>query len=269
MYQSALKPSTRINPAKVERAIGTGLEAGIPVSKGGAEKLSALIEDVNDAIANEIGSGKGRTINARAVASRVPEVADRFANQVNPEADLAAISASRKEFLRNAPDEIPAADAQAMKQGTYQQLKDKAYGEMQSATKETQKALARGIKEELNTQFPELAGLNKRDSNFYNLDGMIEKAVAREGNHQLGGISTPLAAAGAKAVTNSNKVAAVTSALKAILDNPNIKSRLAIALSRTGVPLGVANGRVAAYVANLGDIAASSETPDSHTSQQP
>lgn len=269
MYQSALKPSIRLNPAKTEQAISTGLQEAIPVSKAGAEKLSALIEDVNDAIANEIGSGKGKTINSRAVASRLPGVSARFADQVNPETDLEAVRSARAEFLRNQPDEIPAAEAQSLKQGTYAQLKDKAYGELKSASIEAQKALARGIKEELNAQFPELADLNQRDSNLYNLESVLEKAVAREGNHQLGGIGTPLAAAGAKAVTNSNKVAAVTGALKAILDNPNVKSRLAIALNRAGVPLAVANGRVAAYVANLGDIAASSETPDSRTSQQP
>ena len=42
-----------------------------------------------------------------------------------------------------------AADAQAMKQGTYRALGDKAYGELKGASIEAQKAQARGLKEEL------------------------------------------------------------------------------------------------------------------------
>jgi hypothetical protein len=41
---------------------------------------------------------------------------------------------------------------------------DKAYGELSSATKESQKALAREIKEELAAQFPEIAGLNAKEA---------------------------------------------------------------------------------------------------------
>jgi len=69
-YQSALKPSTRISPAKTQRMISTGLEENIPVSKAGVEKISGLIDDLNDQIAEKIGSGQGVTINPYKVASR-------------------------------------------------------------------------------------------------------------------------------------------------------------------------------------------------------
>jgi len=58
------------------------------------------------------------------------ETANKFKTQVNPTADLQAITESGKEFLKTQPRNIPASDAQALKQGTYRQLKGKAYGEL-------------------------------------------------------------------------------------------------------------------------------------------
>jgi hypothetical protein len=65
--------------------------------------------------------------------------------------------------LRKQPNDISTSDAQALKTGTYRQLKSKSYGEMKSATIESQKALTRGIKEELANQFPEIAKLNAKE----------------------------------------------------------------------------------------------------------
>lgn len=268
MYQSALKPSTTLPPARVAAMVKTGLENQIPVSAPGLEKLGGLIDDLNTKIKAEIGSGKGKTIDPQAVAQRADAVKGRFATQVNPEADLQAIESSKSEFLRNNPQPIPAADAQSMKQGTYGQLKSKAYGELKSASIESQKALARGLKEELNTTFPELAGLNAKESQFINLQDVLEKAVQRNSNHQLVGIGTPIAAAGAKAVTGSSAVGAVSGLIKAIVDDPVVKSRIAIALNRKGIPLNAANARIAAYSAALGN-AASAESPSDHTNEPP
>lgn len=269
MYQSALKPSTTINPAQVKNMVQTGLQNEIPVSEAGATKLSGLIEDLNDKIKTQIqaGSNSGATINKFAVASRLADTAKRFSTQVNPEADLNAVSESGNEFLRNQPAQIPAADAQALKQGTYAQLKGKSYGEMQTATKESQKALARGIKEELNQQFPELASLNAQDSKLYQLDGILEKAVQRQSNHQLIGLSTPAAAAAGGVITGSGVGAMAAAVLKAVIDDPVMKSRLAIALARSGrtMPLPEATARIAAY---SNALAASAQPHDGQTNVQ-
>lgn len=265
MYQSALKPSTTLPTWKVASIVKTGLNEGIPVSASGVEKLGSLVDDLNSKIKTQIdaGSAAGKTVNKFAVASRLGDVADKFATQVNPTADLNAIAESGKDFLKTQPDEIPASNAQAIKQGTYQQLK-KSYGQLSNATIESQKALARGIKEELAQQFPEISAMNSRESELLGLDTALERAVRRIDNHQMIGIGTPMAAGAAKAVTGSSPVAAVAGIMKAVIDDPLVKSRIAIALNRARsgkgpLPIAEAMSKVGAYSAALGN--ASTATP--------
>lgn len=270
MYQSALKPSLRMGPEKVAQVVRTGLESGIPVSEQGAVKLSGLINELQGKIKQQIGQGAaaGATIDPAAVASRLNQTRAKFSNQVTPASDLSAIDATKQEFLDANQNPIPVDQAQAMKQGTYQQLKGKAYGELKSATIESQKALARGLKEELEAQFPEIKGLNAQEGKLYNLEGTIEKAISRIGNHQLIGLGTPVMA-GAGAAVGGAPAAASAGILKLILDNPSVKSRLAIALNKAGrgaIPYASANAKVTAY-ANALAQSASAGASESSTSQ--
>lgn len=257
MYESALKPSTTIPAPKRAAMVQTGLQYEIPVSASGMEKLSNLVDDLNSNIKATIdaGSQAGQTVNKYAVASRLADTTKRFSNQVTPLSDLANISDTGNEFLGNQPNEIPASQAQAIKQGTYQQLKNTAYGTLKNSTVEAQKALARGIKEELVNQFPELKDLNADESKLLNLDPVLERAVNRISNHQVIGIGTPIAAGAAKAVTGSTAVGAISGLMKAVVDDPMIKSKLAIALARKGVPTVNAATRLGAYSSALGNAA--------------
>jgi len=268
LYKSALKPSTTLPDWKVNNILKTGIAEGIPVSASGQEKLTGLIESINNDIASKIkaGAGKGVTVKKFAVASRLGDTADTFANQVTPAKDLATVGKIGNEFLKGQPNEIPADTAQAMKQGTYQQI-SKSYGKLSSASIESQKALARGLKEELAAQIPEIGDLNARESQLIGLDQALERAVNRIGNHQMMGIGTPLAASGVKAATGSTGLSAAAGVLKAIVDDPIIKSKLAIAMGRKGVPVGQANARLAKYSALLGN-AAKNLPPAGQTSEQ-
>lgn len=260
LYQSALKPSLRAGAPDPGQLAETGLENNIPVSSGGVDKISGPIDDLNNSVKQTIAAQPGKTVNAFGIADRLQQTAQKFQNQVNPTADLNAIRESGADFLQNNPSDIPADQAQALKTGTYQQLSDRAYGELGSATIEAQKALARGLKEELVKQFPEIADLNARESKLIDLDSALDTAVRRIGNHQLFGIGTPLAAAGAKAISGSSGVAAVSGLMKAVFDNPVVKSKLAIALnqaSKGGVTLGGATARVEGYANALGNTVGS------------
>jgi hypothetical protein len=271
LYQSALKPSNAKNAPNPANLVKTGLDNGIPVSQGGLDKLSSLIDDYNVKIADEVKNSPAM-VNKYKVASRLNDTYDAFKTQVNPTSDINAIADSGNEFLGTQPAQIPAADAQALKVGTYRQLKGKAYtGELKSASIESQKALARGIKEELNQAIPELAGLNAEESRLLGLEPALEKAVNRINNHQAVGIGTPIAAGAAKAVSGSGAVGVVTGVMKAVLDNPNVKSRLATALYRAGrgkFTLPAARARVQGYVGALSAASVSSnETPDDQSTQ--
>jgi hypothetical protein len=233
-YQSALKPPPgSYSTAEVAGMVKTGLENQIPVSAEGMTKLDGLVKDLNDKVKAQIQSGaqQGATVDAAKIAQRADQVRARFTNQVNPNADMQAIDASKQEFLANNPARIPVDQAQLMKQGTYQQLKGRSFGELKSATIESQKALARGIKEELQSQFPDIKNLNAREGQLIGLDEALERAVRRIDNHQLIGLGTPMAVAAGGVLTGTAGGAGALGALKLVLDNPVVKSKLAIALN--------------------------------------
>ena len=271
MYQSALKPSVAsYSTAEVGNMVRTGLEKGIPVSEAGADKLNGLIQDLGNKVKAQIqaGSNAGVTIDPQAVATRADQIRARFANQVNPNADMQAIQASKQEFLANNQQPLSASDAQAMKQGTYQQLRSK-YGELGSATTEAQKALARGIKEELEKQFPEIKNLNAQESKLYGLDEALNRAVRKLDNRQLVPVGPVVTGAATGAMSGSGPVGIVGGVLKAVVDDPTMKSKLAIAMSRSGkgMTVGQAITRVSAYSNALAPHVDESKPAD-QTSQQ-
>lgn len=307
LYQSALKPSLAKNAPNPKAIVQTGLENKIPISEGGIVKLGTLIDDLNTKISDVVNSRPGAKIDPNKVATRADQIKGPFRNQVNAGEDLATIESSKQQFLSEQgakpgqPAKPPqptgvldangnpimnagtpakpatpappmdAAKAQAMKVGTYQSLGKKAYGELKGASVEAQKSLARGIKEELVNTFPELKGLNAQESKLFDLGPALEHAVNRIGNHQVVGIGTPAVAAGTEAITKSAGLAGTAATLKAVLDNPWVKSKLAIALSRAGkISPAAAKTRVAAYVNALAQTAAAdnSEVPAAEANQE-
>lgn len=264
LYESALKPSTTLAPAVRAQRIQAGLQNEIPVSAAGVDKLNSLVADLQKQVSGTIASKPGATISAQDVAARLNATKAKFTNQVNPEADLASIEASKQEFLRNQPSDIPVGQAQSLKTGTYQQLKGNAYGQMKPAAIEAQKALARGIKEELEAQFPEIKDMNAKEGALIGLDKSLERAVNRIGNWEQIGIGTPIAAGAGAAVTGSTPVGVAAGVMAAVLRNPILKSKLAISLARKGIPLNAANARIGAYTAAL----ASAGTRGGQTSGQ-
>lgn len=301
-YESALKPSTSLSPADRAAMVKTGLENEIPVSKQGLEDIGTAIDNLNQAIKDQISSDPTRPIDPNKVVTRADQAKAKFAKQVNAQGDLNAIDASKQQFLdeqgakpgkpatpprptgildaqgnpimdagtpAKPPTAAPAmnaADAQEMKQGTYRVLRGK-FGEQGSASVEAQKALARGLKEEIANQFPEISKLNADESRLLDLQPVLERAVNRISNHQSVGIGTPVAGAAAKAVTGSSPVGVVASVLKSVLDNPTMKSRLAIMVSKGGkIPYGQAAARVQAYSTALGlSAGATHQTSDDQT----
>ena len=272
-YESALKPSTALPQFMRTNVVQTALDHGIPISKGGLESLGDLIDDYNQKIKDVINTDPTRPIDPNKVAIRADDARAKFAKQVNASGDVAAIDASRQQFLTEQgampgrpAGPMDAAAAQDMKQGTYETLKGK-YGEQGRASEEAQKALARGLKEEIAQQFPEIRSLNATESRLLDLQPILERAVNRISNHQSIGIGTPIAGAAAKAVTGSGSIGVVAGTLKAVLDNPFLKSRLAIAVSKGAkIPFSQAMTRVQAYSSALGlPAGASEESSDGQT----
>ncbi len=266
LYQRALKPSTTLSQADRARIIGTALKEGIPVSPAGASKLTSLVNAINEDIKGKIAAST-ETISPISAASRVNQVVPRFRDTVNPKADLQTLGKVKKEFLGQhmtkatpavpgkpstilneagepayvtpGTPSIPAKEipisvqkAQQIKINTYRQLKDKAFGELKGADIEGQKAVVRGIKEEIAGKTPAISGLNLRESRLLELESPLERALGREGNKDVVGIGTPIAGGAVATMTGNAPVGILAGLLKSLGDRPDVKSRVAIALAK-------------------------------------
>jgi hypothetical protein len=166
LMQSALKPTlAQQKSGEAKTAIDTLLKYGINATQGGAEKLKSMVRGVDDEISNLI-AGSGKTVSKEKVLSTLGDVESKFANQVSPTSDIAAIQNVGADFARHPlidSGDIPIELAQKLKQGTYK-IVDKKYGQLGSAEIEAQKGLARGLKEQMAEAVPAVAPLNAKQS---------------------------------------------------------------------------------------------------------
>jgi hypothetical protein len=168
LMQSALKPTQAVlkeYSTTPMRLVESLLEEGVNVTEGGLAKLQRLFGETNQEIASRVRNAPG-VIDKKAVAARAANTANKLAQQVNPTKDLETVGTVVDEFMNHpiySGPTMSVPEAQAMKVGTYQQI-GKKYGQLSSAEVETQKALARGLKEDVADAVPGLNELNQRDS---------------------------------------------------------------------------------------------------------
>jgi len=125
---------------------------------------------------------------------------------------------------------ITPVEAQDMKKTLYA-LNRKHYGELKTAQIEGYKAVARGLKEELVKQNPELANLNKNSAELINLETTLEKSLNRVGNYDIIRLGDTIMA-GVGGVVGGYPGAASAGFFKRILEAPRVKVALGKALAR-------------------------------------
>jgi hypothetical protein len=269
LYLRSLKPTKSVleaapafrtggqDAARTELA-QTGLTERAPIGSRGITKIKGRIDDVNQQIANRVAEGDlaGRSVNPMAVAGQAAGTKAQFEQQVAPQADLQAVSRVLTDFLEHPnfgpknpfnpaqpPRNLSLSEAQAMKQGTYRTLKGKSYGELKSADTETQKALARGLKQEIATAAPEVGPLNLTESKLISLKKALQDRGRTAGN------ADPLKL-GEQVLMASNP----KSAILGLINRPGILSRGAIGLNEASKvinKLPTANSMRAALIAAL------------------
>lgn len=238
LMHSAIKPSLKqLKRGDADIAIQELLDRGISPTRGGVEKIRNLVSEKNDQISNAL-KGSNAAINPADVAAYTSEVRRRFMNQVDPIGDLDTIRRVDAGWAGNpkAQGPIPVSEAQQMKVGTYQALKDK-YGQIGSAETEAQKALARGLKEEIAAKVPQVAQLNAEESKLLSALNVSERRAFLELNKNPIGLSF--------FVTNP-KLAALYMADK----SGPFKALLARVINRTGVTAPEAVSNVLAPIGN-------------------
>lgn len=160
---SALKPTPKqYASGAADIAAQELLKRNLSPNAKGINAINTRISELQAEIATAIKDSPA-TINKQAVLDRLTSVRDRFMRTVNPESDLAAIQSVGAGFADHPliPGEtLPIQLAQDIKKGTYTELQKK-YGELGTAQTEAQKALARGLKEEVAAQAPKIVPLKR------------------------------------------------------------------------------------------------------------
>ena len=192
LMASALKaPIKSWRTGETAKAIDVLLSKGINVSKGGVGKLRNMIDTLNAQIKSEIASSPAVVDKTRA-GQFMSDLIDKFKMQVNPGADVGAIQKAWDEFKMHpfwdAQGQMPVQLAQEIKQGTYKQLRDK-YGQLGTADVEAQKALARGMKEEIARGVPSVVPLNKEESQLMAALNVTERRVLMSMNRNPAGLA--------------------------------------------------------------------------------
>lgn len=257
LYQSAAKPTWGMVKKEGTEMIETGLKEGVPVSSEGLRMVEGRIDDLRKEISNgiQLRAMQGKTVDTSKVLSTLDDLEEFYKNTAAPEDALQTLKSIRDEFTAYHGTQIPVDKAQQIKINTYALLK-KSYGEMKSAKIEGLKQVARGLKEEISSVFPEIANLNERQSKLLGLEDTLYRAVWRIENHQMMGIGSPLAATAGHALMGGPG-AVVGFVGKLMLDDPTLKSKLAISLTRAGVPAAgrVVSARIAALKASMQEAA--------------
>jgi len=185
---SALKPGMKATKKSLktpgEGPATTMLDEGINVSKGGYNKINNIIGDINIDIQDRIQNSKA-IVKKDEVGARINDVLDRFTKQISPSSDLASIQKVYDDFMNHPllpTNDIPVQLAQELKTGTHRSLGSKSYGELKNADVEAQKALVRGIKEDIANSVPEVGNLNARESKLLEALPLVERRVLMDAN---------------------------------------------------------------------------------------
>lgn len=226
LMQSAVKPTQADRASGAAgRAMGTMLSEDIAPTVSGMDKTMRVAGKMDD-IAETSVAGSPEAVSLNAVGQRLEEPAKRALTQVNPQADIEAVKSVWQAFKdsplikgltgtsqagSNVPAvlgqaaqdvSIPVQLAHALKKGTYQSLGGKSYGEIGSASTEAQKALARGLREEVAAAVPQAAEALKREASLMNVKDVAMNRVLAEANKNPMGLGAlrigdnPLSTAG-------------------------------------------------------------------------
>lgn len=191
LMQSALKPTIKqLKTGDARVAVDTLLDYGIIPNRRGTEKLSLKIDDINADIAARIAGSKAKVSRQKAL-DYLAGVRAKAGNQVSPSDDVGAIQRVADDFMVHpgiAGDAIPVQQAQELKKGTYQALRGQ-YGQVRGSAIEAQKAVARGLKDQIADAVPGIGQLNAEEARLLKTLDVAERRALMEMNKNPVGLS--------------------------------------------------------------------------------
>ncbi len=167
------------------------LNEDIPVSAKGIAKVEGLLqvnEGARKAILEKSVANHPEGLNPFKITANLSKAMgeggqlEKFVKNVNPQADLDAISKVGENFLSaHGGSSIPVDTANAMKQATYA-VNKRAYGRVGGAGEEAEKVLASGLRNEVNAVAPGLEAVDQATSELVKAKRGLEARVAVAAN---------------------------------------------------------------------------------------
>jgi hypothetical protein len=186
LMKSALKPTlAQQESGEAKTAIETLLQEGLNPTQGGADAIRQASRETSKQLADAL-RGSAAEVEVGKVGMPLTDTMNRAIKQANPLQDIQTVKGVWDEFRNLHPEiagkeSIPVQLAQELKQGTYGKMAEK-YGELGSASVEAQKAIARGLKDEIANAVPEAAELNARNSKLLDTLDVVQRRAFMEGN---------------------------------------------------------------------------------------
>lgn len=260
LYSSVLKKgklSDKLTEAQQLQNARVGIENNIIPNRAGLEKIGG-IHYAEDAMGNPVNSfsgllgdaeqkiigiiddaaNAGKTVSRNDILKQLDELAGPKGPYFHSDQrvkNLRAIDKVKKNIVDAYPDDIPIQDAQKLKQNVQRSLA-KSYGNpnILEATTTARKVLGSSVREEVAKIHPDLALLNEKASELISLRKAIEAAIPRLESRDIFGIGAPIKLTAGIALDSATggsagKIAAATAA---VMEMPQVKARLAIALDK-------------------------------------
>lgn len=235
IYARAMKiPPRSISKAERDKIIEAGIRERIPINESGIKKADELRKELGKSISDELSKPENAAKRIDPVDTAIMAEADvvpYFRTQVTPTQSMEAAGKVFDDFLDNYPRPLSLEEAQKLKVGTYDQLNKKAWEERQKPTAETEKALARALRIQIEDAAPAVKAINQRLAGLKALADELPNAINRTGNHGMFNLVGPqgaMAALGASIAGTPGMVAGW--GLGKAASSPRFQSELAFAM---------------------------------------
>jgi len=191
LMRMAVKPTIeQYRKGSGKAGVDALLDYGISPTEQGVDKIRSLLDELNDDIANRIQASTAM-VDKNDVVSYLSDPMRAAMGQVDPLTDVNAVKNVATNFMNHPalPNQtFPVQTAQELKRGTYRALKNK-YGQLGSAEEEAQKALARGLKDQVAKAVPEVSVLNAEEKKLLDALTVAERRALMSMNNNPAGLS--------------------------------------------------------------------------------
>jgi hypothetical protein len=218
-----------------QRVVDQGMQLGARATRPGARTVSKInTPQFKAAVDQRIAEldAQGKTIDSADIASRVDPSQMPDLNTADVAQNTKTVKGVRDKFLASQPVQMKPSEVQAFKVATDKSLGERAFQRISGPAESAELRLRTGAMEELENLLPDLKGLNQdTQTSIYLSRALLKAAKSTSTWRQATSLPNALTALGGFAV-GGYKGAIVLPILKQIIDRPDVKSALAIAIDR-------------------------------------